>query len=212
MSVRKNDEIFNLHDYCINIGAREIFLYDEIDCDSAIKFLKNLTFLEGQSNKPITIHQYSVGGEWSSGMMIYDAIIASPCKFVFVTHGTAASMGSVIPQAVYGKGYRVSTPNCDWLIHEGSLSFDNTMKAVSSLIEAEKRTKSTMYDIYTACCVSGEYFKDQPPKKIRAYIRSKLATREDWWITSDEAVYYGLADSVLGAPGYETIKGIRDSI
>lgn len=212
MPARKNEDIFNIHDYNINVQAREIFLYDEIDCDSAMKFIKNLKLLEKISSKPITIHQYSTGGEWASGMAIYDAIYFSSCPFLFLTYGCAASMGSVIPQAVLNKGYRVTTPNCDWLVHEGYIAVDNTVRAVSSLVDADKRTKSKMYDIYTECFAGGEYFKDQPPKKIRSYIRSKLATKEDWYLTSEEAVYYGLADAVLGSQGYETINSIIESM
>lgn len=212
MSTKKENEMFNIHDYNINIGAREIYLYDEIDCESSMKFLKNLNILESISKKPIVIHQYSTGGEWSAGMVIYDAIKNSDCSFLFITHGCAASMGSVIPQSVYGKGLRLSSKNCDWLIHEGYLTVDNTTRAVTSVIDFEKNTKSTMYDIYTSVCESGEYFGGQTPRKIKNYIRSKLAQREDWWLTSSDAVFYGFADGILGSPEYKSIKEVINAI
>lgn len=211
MATRRESEVFNIHDYNINIGAREIYLYDEIDCESSMKFLKNLHILESINKKPIVIHQYSTGGEWSAGMTIYNAIQNSDCKFIFITYGCAASMGSVIPQSVYGKGVRLSSRNCDWLIHEGYLSVDNTTRAVTSVIDFEKNTKSAMYDIYTGVCESGEYFQNQTPKKIKNYIRSKLAQREDWWLTSSDAVFYGFADGILGDEGFK-IKEVLNAI
>ena len=104
--------ISEAHDHDIIISSREIFLHGPIedgehsgiDSPKTNKSLKNLQILDSINNNPIVIHQQSIGGEWESGMMIYDAIQQSPSSFIFICHGVAASMGSIIPQAVYKKG------------------------------------------------------------------------------------------------------------
>lgn len=210
MAANKFDEIILLHESGISIESRELYLYDEINSDTAMNFIKNMRLLGARSNKPIVIHQYSVGGDWSAGMAIYDMIFFSLSPVVFVTHGCAASMGSIIPQAVKpGKGYRITCPNCDWLIHEGHVSMEHTNRAAISYVEANNRSTSKMYDIYTDVCRGAEYFKDEKESKIRAFLKRKLSSKEDWWISSEEAVQYGFADAVLGSKDYETIEKIK---
>ncbi|HAI38786.1 MAG TPA: hypothetical protein DCM40_12010, partial [Maribacter sp.] len=105
--------------------TREIFLQridsedSEIDSRVAGNFLKNLRILENSSKSPIILHMFSIGGNWYDGMVIYDAIKYSACKFIVISYGIAASMGSIIPQAAFPSGKRITMPNCDWMIHEG---------------------------------------------------------------------------------------------
>jgi ATP-dependent protease ClpP protease subunit len=41
------------------------------------------------------------------------------------------------------------------------------------------------------------------------FFKKKLEQKVDWWLTAEEAVYYGFADGVFGQPGYETLNKIR---
>lgn len=211
MANSKYDEVQFAHEFDISVESREIFLHDEIDSDVATRFIKNMRILGARSNKPVVIHQYSVGGDWSAGMAIFDIIYFFSCPVLFITHGCAASMGSVIPQSVRpGKGYRITNPNCDWLIHEGHIFMDHTNRAAASTHEANKIATEKMYDVYVGSCRGAEYFKGEKDSKIRAFLKRKLSSKEDWWISADEAVQYGFADGVLGAEGYETIEKIRE--
>ena len=140
----------NWHDYGVLSQTREIFLGsgdDGLDSKDSATFLKNLIMLESLGPHPIIIHQYNIGGDQAAGFAIYDAIRASKCKFLFISYGSASSMGSIIPQAVVGKGLRVTHPNTEWLIHEGSCETSGTTKQFISNAEALKRSKELMYDI-----------------------------------------------------------------
>ena len=98
----EHSHVSEAHEHDILVLSREIFLHGEINdedgedagINSTIsnRFLKNLQILESIDHNPITIHQHSVGGEWESGMMIYDAIQQSMSSFIFICHGIAASM------------------------------------------------------------------------------------------------------------------------
>ena len=214
-------DISEAHDNDIIVASREIFLHGEIEEgeDTGInshisnKFLKNLQILENINNTPIVIHQYSIGGEWESGMMIYDAIQQSLSPFVFVCHGLAASMGSVVPQSVYQKGVRLTMPNCYWLIHEGEQAMSGTVKQVQSYFEFSKLHKSHMYNIYSAVCFeTGERFKDMSKAKTKAFIRRKLESKEDWWLTAEEAVTHGFVDGLVGSKKYPSISSVRNKL
>ena len=210
MATSKYDDIHMSHEFGLSADTRDIFLYDEIDSEIAMTFIKNMKILDSRSNKPITIHQYSVGGDWSAGMAIYDCIFFSCSPVLFVTYGYAASMGSVIPQSVKpGRGYRITNPNCDWLIHEGHVNIEQTNRAAISMLEANKIATEKMYNIYVSVCKNAEFFKNEKESKIRAFLKRKLTSKEDWWMTSEEAVHYGFSDAVLGSKDYETIEKIK---
>ena len=148
------------HEYDVIVATREIFLHSYYDGEEdagieyrvANKFLKNLKVLESISSEPIIVHQHSVGGEWDCGMVIYDGLVATSCPIVFICHGVAASMGSMIPQAVYKKGLRLTMPNCCWLVHEGYEETSGTVKQFNSYHEFSKSTMVQLYDIYCDRC------------------------------------------------------------
>jgi ATP-dependent Clp protease protease subunit len=213
--------ISEAHDNDIIISSREIFLHGHmedgedsgIDSRMSNKFLKNLQILDSINNNPIIIHQQSIGGEWESGMMIYDAIQQSSSSFIFICHGVAASMGSIIPQAVYKKGLRITMPNCYWLIHEGEQAMSGTTKQVQSYYELTRLSKSQMYNIYAeVCSTTGEYFKDMTQAKTKTFIRRKLESKEDWWLSSKDAITYGFVDGLLGSEKFKSIKAIKDAL
>ena len=157
----KNQDLTDIFDNNLSLSTREIYLCGnegEVDEKLTMGFLKNLRILENKSKDPIIIHQYSVGGDWNAGMAMYDAIRNSPCQFVYICYGIAASMGSIIPQAVFGKGLRITSQNCEWLIHDGSSNVSGTHKQVISGINHSKIALKTMYDIYTDACNDGEFF------------------------------------------------------
>jgi ATP-dependent Clp protease protease subunit len=210
--------ISEAHDHDIIVSTREIFLHgygdDEedagVDYRSSNRFLKNLKILESINNKPITIHQYSIGGEWESGMMIYDAIQQSAASFIFICHGIAASMGSIVPQAVHNKGVRLTMPNCYWLIHEGEQAMSGTVKQFQSYYEFSRLSKFQMYDIYTEVChESSTHFKNMTKSKVRNFIKRKLESKEDWWLVAEDAIKYGFVDGILGSEKYKSIGQIR---
>ena len=214
-------QISEAHDHDIIVSSREIFLHGHIDDgeDSGIdsrmsnQFLKNLQILENISHKPIIIHQHSIGGEWESGMMIYDAIQQSSVKFIFVSHGIAASMGSIVPQSIYNKGIRLTMPNCYWLIHEGEQSISGTTKQVQSYYELTRLSKSQMYNIYTEVCFeTGERFQDMSKARTKAFIRRKLESKEDWWLTAEDAVTHGFVDGVVGSEKFKSIISVHKNL
>jgi len=215
--------ISEAHEHDILVLSREIFLHGEINdedgedagINSAIsnRFLKNLQILESIDYKPIIIHQHSVGGEWESGMMIYDAIQQSRSSFIFVCHGIAASMGSIIPQSIYKKGIRLTMPNCYWLIHEGEQSISGTTKQVQSYCEFTRLSRSQMYNIYSEVCFeTGERFKDMSKAKAKSWIRRKLESKEDWWLTAEDAVTHGFVDGVVGSKKYKSIADLKKGL
>lgn len=219
--VSKGHIVDEMHRFNILLESREVFLHayiDNVDDDPGVEyrmsnnFVKNMALLSRiDSSKPIVVHQHSVGGYWCEGMMMYDAIASCPAPVVVITHGIAASMGSIVPQA---GDLRISMPNCWWLIHHGTtdISPDFTIKMAKSWHEWEERTGKQMMEIYADMCSVGPEFKGKTESQIKNYITKQFDKKEDWWLTSEEAVAYGFVDAMYGTRGYESLDDIKSHV
>jgi ATP-dependent protease ClpP protease subunit len=217
---QKHDIVEEIHNHNILLESREIFIHGDfgseedpaVDFRMANKFLKNIRLLEQTGDHPIIVHQHSLGGFWDAGMIMYDAILHSPCHIIFIMHGTACSMGSIIPQAA---DTRIVMPNCTFMVHTGYTDIGgHTYKQSQSWAEMEKRQTEKMLDIYSGVAVHGSYFQAgrMDDKKVRKFLMSKMDQKEDWWLFAEDIVKYGFADAILGDKKYETIDTIRDTI
>lgn len=217
---QKHDIVEEIHSYNICLDTREVYLCGEpgednsdsgTDFRMANRFLKNVRLLEAAGDDPIIVHQHNLGGDWQSGMMIYDIISHCACHIILVMHGEACSMGSIIPQAA---DTRIIMPNCLFLVHDGEDDIAGTHKQVQSAAQLGEKMRERMLDIFSNVCGNGHYFlKEQSEEKdIKIYIINKMQQKEDWWLFAREVVAYGFADAVLGDEGYENIDVIKDNI
>jgi len=104
-----SQSLYEIHTYGVNIETREIYLHSVgldhegeesgVESQMAVRFVKNLHTLNSISSRPIIIHSHSVGGNWTDGMAIFDAIKASPSYTTCICYASAESMSSIIPQA-----------------------------------------------------------------------------------------------------------------
>ena len=199
-----SEQVESMHASNILVETREVFLHsfignvDEepgVEYRMANAFVKNMRFLESMGTDPITVHQHSIGGEWTEGMMVYDAISCCPARVVLVTHGISASMGTIIAQAA---DRVVTMPNCVWLIHEGSTGIHGglTWRESKSWAQWEKLIVEQMMRIYVEACRKGEYFSRKSASQIRAHIVKQFDKKVDWILTAAESVEYGFCDAI----------------
>ncbi len=218
---QKHDILEELHQHNILVETRELFIHGEPDDASqdsgvefrmAAKFLKNIRYLEQCSDEPIIIHQHSIGGNWDAGMIIYDAITSSHCHIIFIMHGTACSMGSIVPHSA---DTRIIMPSCTFMVHTGYTDIGgHTYKQSQSWAEMEKRQTDIMLDIYASVAINSPFSiaNKMDDKKIKKFLMSKMDQKEDWWLFASDAVKYGFADAILGEFGYETLEITRNKV
>jgi ATP-dependent protease ClpP protease subunit len=175
----------------------------------ATTFIKNIRHLDSIKNEPILIHMHSLGGNWGDGMAIYDAIKVSRSHVTVVTYGQAESMSSIILQAA---DVRIMMPNSYFMCHYGSSSNSGSFLDTQNWAEFESRILDSMLDIYVDKCINGKFFKekfeDLNESKVRSFIKRKLKDG-DWYINSNEAVYYGFADGVLLTRKHKGISSLK---
>jgi ATP-dependent protease ClpP protease subunit len=212
------DTISDVHQYGLDVKNREIYLHGYIcntDEDPGVEYrmttnlYKNIRILDSISRDPIIIHMHSIGGNWSDGMAIYDAILLCKSYVTIIAYGQAESMSSIILQAA---DRRVLTPNAHFMLHYGSFSCASDHLTAHNYAKVDKKNTETMIDIYSQKCMLGKYFKesytDLNQEKVKNFIKRKLKDG-DWYLEANEAVYYGFADYVLDTRRCKNIESLK---
>ena len=213
-----SDIIESIHCQSIDVKQREIYLHGHhgpfdddpgVEYRMATTFIKNIRHLDHLKNEPILIHMHSVGGNWSDGMAIYDAIQLCRSHITILVYGQAESMSGVILQAA---DKRIMMPNSYFMSHYGiSGSYGNYLDT-QNWAKFEEKILDNMLEIYTSRCEKSKYFKEKftsvTPEKVKQFFKRKLKDG-DWYLTSHEAVYYGLADNVITHRNYGSINSLK---
>jgi ATP-dependent Clp protease, protease subunit len=168
------------------LEERKVFLWGQVDEDSAKNVVEKLLYLEMNApGKEIIFYIDTPGGSITSGMAIYDTIklITSPVKVVVM--GMAASMGSILLSAAK-KGNRYLYPHSRVLIHQPLITGRMVAPVVDINIQAREmeRLRDELNRILADA--SG-----QPLENIQR------DTDRDFYLTASEAIEYGLADKIV---------------
>ena len=209
--------ISDVHSHNINNSSRELYLHGYVDTEDqepgvdyrmATNFIKNVHILQSQSNKNILIHMHTIGGSWSDGMAMYNTIRLTKCPVTILGYAQASSMSGVVLQAA---DKRILLPDCEFMIHHGSITLDDNTIAAKSAVDQNEKYCKRMLEIFAQRAVMGKYFKDRNYgiKKTMGFIDAKIRQSSDWYLTAEESVYYGFADGIFGEKGFETVSKIR---
>ncbi|MBO7544519.1 MAG: ATP-dependent Clp protease proteolytic subunit [Bacteroidales bacterium] len=163
---------------------RIIFLGVPIDDDVANIIQAQLLFLAStDSNADIMLYLNTPGGQVTSGLAIYDTMqIVSPDVATICT-GMAASMGAVLLCAG-APGKRSALPHSRVLIHQ---PLGGAKGQASDILIAAKEIEKTREELFRI--ISSH--TGQPYEKVAA------DGDRDYWMTSEEALAYGMIDEIL---------------
>ncbi len=167
------------------LKRREIFLWGEINDESAALVVQKIIYFDAQNNEDITLFINSPGGMISSGLAIYDAMQYAKSDIKTVCMGLAASMGAVVLCAG-AKGKRQSWVNARIMIHQPLISGNFFGPASEINIQAEEMLKVREQLNKILADHSG-----QPLKKIEE------DTDRDYFMSAEEAAQYGLIDGIV---------------
>ncbi len=163
---------------------RIIFLGVPIYDDAANIIQAQLLFLESaDSSKDIQIYINSGGGSVSAGLGIYDTMQLVTPHVATICTGMAASMAAVLLTAGE-KGKRSALPHSRVMIHQPMGGAQGQASDIEITAREIQKYKKELYEILSK-------HSGVPYKKIE-----KDADR-DYWMTSQEAVAYGVIDEVL---------------
>lgn len=165
---------------------RIVFLGGVISDEAANLIVAQMLFLSNEDPKA-DIHFYinSQGGSVSAGLAVYDTMQFLRCDVATYCVGIAASMGAVL-QSGGTKGKRYTLPNARMLLHQPLIGGVLEGSATDLSIEAAEiiRLRKLLYSI-----MSKHTGKDE--EQIAKDCDRNL------WLDADQAIEYGLVDSVL---------------
>mgnify|MGYP000783565344 CR=1 FL=1 len=166
------------------LKERIIFLGEEVNDVSASVIVAQLLFLEADDpDKDIQLYINSPGGSVTAGMAIYDTMQYIKCDVSTVCIGMAASMGAFLLSGG-AKGKRFALPNAEIMIHQPSGGARGQETEIRIVAENILKTRNKLNEILAA----------NTGKSVEEISRD---TERDNYMTAQEAVAYGLIDSVV---------------
>ena len=163
---------------------RIIFLGEEVTDVSANIVVAQLLFLEAEDpNKDISLYINSPGGSVTAGMAIYDTMQYIKCDVSTICMGMAASMGAFL-LAGGAKGKRMILPNAEVMIHQPSGGAKGQATDIKIVADNILKTKRKLNEILAA----------NTGKPIEVI---EIDTERDNYMSAEEAVAYGLVDSII---------------
>ena len=160
----------------------EVWIYDEIGWfgTTAGDFA---TALADVTAPAIKLHLSSLGGDVFDGVAIYNSLRSHPARVTVQVDGVAASIASVIAQA---GDERTMMTGSQMMIHEawGMAVGDATaMREYAEILERQTEN------------IAGIYAERAGDGRKKPHFRSMM--RDETWMSPEEAIAEGLADSVV---------------
>ncbi len=177
------DSFFHKYPFSTPVSSQSV--------QACIKQLNEWTRNAGDDKFAIEIEFNSPGGSVIDGMALYDVIQAVRRLGHHVTTSTvgyAASMGGILLQA---GDKRVMGAQSWLMIHEASFGAGGKIGEVEDTVDWVRRVQERILEIFA----SRSQGTSAPKKLTKAQIRNRWR-RKDWWISSDEALAFGLIDEV----------------
>jgi ATP-dependent Clp protease protease subunit len=165
------------------LKTRSIILSGEINKETAEKFVRQLILLEAMGKDPVKVFIDSPGGDVDAGYAIFDMIRFVDMPVYTIGMGLVASAGALILIAA-PKERRIALPNSHYLIHQPL----SGMRGVATDIEIHAR------EIEKIKAKINKLIADETGKKLS---QVESDTDRDYWMTSDEALAYGLVSKVV---------------
>ncbi|SFV66409.1 ATP-dependent Clp protease proteolytic subunit [hydrothermal vent metagenome] len=163
---------------------RIIMLSGEVNDQVASTIVAQLLFLEAQDpDKDIYFYINSPGGVITSGLSMFDTMNYIKPDIVTICMGQAASMGAFLLSSG-AKGKRYALPNARIMIHQPSGGAQGQSTDIQIQAQEIQRLKDTLNEIMANNC----------GKKAKQLEKD---TERDNFMSSEEAVKYGLIDKVL---------------
>src|ERR1700694_2650919 len=166
------------------LKERVIFLVGPINDGNANLIVAQLLFLESENpDKDIHLYINSPGGSVTAGMAIYDTMKFIKCDTSTLCVGMAASMGAFL-LAAGTKGKRFALPNSTVMIHQPSGGFQGQVSDIERHAQYAIDMKRRFIELMVK--ITG-----------RSTEQVELDHDRDRFLTSEQAVSYGIVDKVL---------------
>lgn len=165
------------------LEERKVFLWGQVDDDSAKHVIDRLMYLDALEKKDIHLYINSPGGYVTSGFAVYDCMKSLKSDVSTICTGFAASMGSILLSAGT-KGKRFIQPHARVMIHQPSGGARGPASDIEITAQEILKTKELSAKILAENC----------GQKIEKIIKD---FNRDHWMDAKESVDYGIVDKLI---------------
>jgi len=161
---------------------REIAIFGSVSDETVCNVITALRQFDTKGKKNIGLIVSSSGGDEGSGWAIYDALRLARSKIIGQCFGECMSIAALILQ---GCDTRLLSPNCRFMIHDGTFATSAALTQVKNAVEEEVFLTQKYY----------EAFAERTTISLAKVIE---LGRKETFMSADKAVEFGFADGVLG--------------
>lgn len=181
-STGRGDRMYDI--YSLLLRNRIVFLGTPINAQVANVIVAQLLFLDQEdSERDIQFYINSPGGEISAGLAIYDTMQLVQAPISTIAVGLAASMGTILLTAG-AEGRRYALPNATIHVHQPLGGVQGQATDIEIAAKEILRKRDLLNDILRRHTGMTEEQIDR-------------ITDRDFYMSSAEAVEYGIVDKVL---------------
>ena len=168
------------------LKERIVFLNGPVHDDSANLIVAQMLFLESEDpDKDINFYINSPGGVVTAGMSIYDVMQFVKCDVATYVMCQACSMGSLLASSG-SAGKRYMLPQARHMIHQPSGGAGGQATDMEIQVKEILKMKKTLTEIYV-----------KHNSKGKTYEEFSRDMERDFFMSAEEALEYGLIDSVV---------------
>lgn len=169
------------------LSDRIVFLGEEVSDTSASLIIAQMLFLEAQApDKDIQLYINSPGGSVTAGFAIYDTMQYIKCDVSTICIGLAASFGAfLLAGGAHGK--RMALANSEIMIHQPAVHGNGIQGQASDIRIMSDHIQKSKQRL-------NRILAENTGRTIEEIERD---TDRDNFMSADEALEYGLIDSVI---------------
>ncbi len=166
------------------------------------RFRKEIEKIKVVEADEIIVNIRSTGGDVNDAMLIYEALIALGKKITTRCYGYTASAATIIAQSA-SKGCREIASSALYLIHQSSSLIEGNIADLVERIDLLKKTDERIASLYA-----------QRSSREKGSFEALMAENggRGRWLSPEEVVEAGLADTIIGGEENNRHRGVWDKV
>ena len=161
------------------------FINGDINEDSVGKAIRWIIFENSKGNEPLTLYINSDGGNLPDAFALIDVMRMSKVPIRTIGIGSICSSAFLIFSAGT-KGHRLIGQNTTVMCHQFTESSEGKFHDLKTKLKENQRMNDRMVSLLVECS-----------NLIEREVKTKLLPPSDVWLSANELVELGIADSIL---------------
>ena len=162
------------------------------------RFRQEIDNIKSIESDEIIVNIRSTGGDVNDAMLIYEALVALDTKITTRCYGYTASAATIIAQAAR-EGCREIASSALYLIHQSSSAIEGNAADLGERIELLQKTDDRIASLYA--------LRSGREKESFVVLMAQNGGRGRW-LSPEEVVEAGLADTIIGGEESANKRGI----